>query len=88
MRAMAIAVFFAFGTAVGGVAGPALFGVLIERGDRVEVMWGYMLAAGLMLLGAGTAWWLGFRAEGRPLEAVAAPLSAAPAAEGGAGPRS
>ena len=29
MRAMAIAVFYAFGTAVGGIAAPALFGALI-----------------------------------------------------------
>jgi MFS family permease len=77
MRAIAIAVFFAFGTAVGGVAGPALFGVLIEGGDRRDVMAGYLLASALMILGAVTAWWLGFRAEGQPLEAVARPLSSA-----------
>jgi MFS family permease len=77
MRAMAIAVFFAFGTAVGGVAGPALFGVLIEGGDRRDVMAGYLLAAALMLIGAATAWRLGLRAEGQPLESVARPLSAA-----------
>ncbi len=75
MRALAIAVFFAFGTAVGGVAGPALFGVLIEGGDRHDVMLGYMLAAALMLVGAVTAWFLGLRAEGQPLEQVARPLS-------------
>jgi len=78
IRAMAIALFFAFGTAIGGVAGPALFGALIEGGARDDIMLGYLLAAALMLLGAVTAWKLGFKAEGRALEAVTRPLSAAP----------
>ena len=34
MRAMAIALFYAIGTAAGGVIGPALFGWLIESGQR------------------------------------------------------
>ena len=34
VRAVAIALFYAFGTGVGGVAGPALFGALIETGAR------------------------------------------------------
>ena len=79
IRAMAIALFFAFGTAIGGVAGPALFGALIEGGQRGDIMWGYLLAAALMLIGAGVAWRLGFDAEGRSLEAVTQPLSAVPA---------
>jgi MFS family permease len=78
IRAMAIAVFFAFGTAIGGVAGPALFGVLIEGGSRTDIMGGYLLAAALMLLGAVVAWRLGFAAERRPLESVTQPLSAVP----------
>ena len=37
MRAIAIALFYAFGTGVGGVAGPALFGALIDTGStRVD----------------------------------------------------
>ena len=32
VRAIAIAIFYAFGTAVGGVAGPAVFGALIQTG--------------------------------------------------------
>src|SRR5579871_7061654 len=35
VRALAIALFYAIGTAIGGVAGPALFGVLIDTGSRV-----------------------------------------------------
>ncbi|WP_424811964.1 MFS transporter [Roseococcus sp. YIM B11640] len=75
MRAMAIALFYAFGTLVGGVAGPALFGHLIEGGQRTDIMWGYLLGAALMLIAAATEWKLGFAAEGRSLEEVARPLS-------------
>ncbi len=75
VRAVAIALFYAFGTLVGGVAGPALFGVLIQGGSRVALMWGYELGAGLMLLGAAVAWALAVAAERRPLEAVAPPLA-------------
>jgi MFS family permease len=76
MRAMAIALFFAIGTLVGGVSGPTIFGALIETGDRASIMWGYMAAAALMLVAAATEWRIGFAAEGKPLEEVAAPLSA------------
>ncbi|MCO6416924.1 MFS transporter [Siccirubricoccus sp. KC 17139] len=77
MRAMAIALFYALGTAMGGVVGPALFGWLIEGGERFDILWGYLLAAALMLLAAATEWRLGFAAEGRSLEDVAPPLSRA-----------
>jgi len=40
---MAIAVFFALGTAAGGVAAPWLFGVLIGTGSRESVFLGYAL---------------------------------------------
>ncbi|HYZ33437.1 MAG TPA: MFS transporter [Crenalkalicoccus sp.] len=76
MRALAIALFYAFGTAAGGVVGPALFGSLIESGERVNILYGYLAAAALMLVAAVTEWRLGFAAEGKPLEAVATPLSA------------
>ncbi|WP_073135675.1 MFS transporter [Muricoccus roseus] len=75
MRAMGIALFYAFGTLVGGVVGPALFGALIEGGQRTDIMWGYLLGAALMLVAAGTEWKLGFAAEGKSLEDVARPLS-------------
>ncbi|MDO9707985.1 MFS transporter [Paracraurococcus lichenis] len=76
MRAMAIALFYAIGTAAGGVVGPPLFGWLIEGGQRTDILWGYLLAAALMLVAALTEWRLGFAAEGKPLEQVSAPLSA------------
>src|SRR3954471_18859161 len=76
MRAMAIALFYAIGTAVGGVVGRTLCGWLIESGDRSHIMWGYLAAAALMLVAAATEWRLGFAAEGRPPGAGSTPLSA------------
>jgi MFS family permease len=77
MRAIAIALFYAFGTALGGIAGPAIFGALIETGSRADLFWGYALGGGLMLAAAGMAAWLGVDAAGRSLEEVAVPLSTA-----------
>lgn len=75
IRAVTISLFYAFGTLVGGVAGPALFGALIDSGEAGQVMWGYLLGGGLMLMAAVFARVLGLRAERRPLEEVAPPLS-------------
>jgi MFS family permease len=83
MRAMAIALFYAIGIAMGGAVGPALFGWLIEGGERDDLMWGYLGAAALMLVAAATEWRLGFAAEGKSLEEVSAPLSARQAAGNG-----
>jgi MFS family permease len=74
-RAMTIGLFYAFGTAIGGIGGPALFGALIESGQRVQILSGYVLGGGLMLLAAIVTIFLGVRAERRPLEDVARPLS-------------
>jgi MFS family permease len=75
VRALAIAIFYALGTGLGGVVAPALFGVLIESGSRQSVLLGYLLACALMALAAVLALWLGERTEGRSLEDVAPPLS-------------
>jgi MFS family permease len=77
MRAVAIALFYAFGTAVGGVAGPVVFGALIQAGGRVPILFGYLLGGGLMVVAAGVEAWLGVSAERRSLEDVAPPLSRA-----------
>jgi MFS family permease len=77
IRALAIAVFYAIGTGVGGVAAPALFGVLIDTGSRASVFTGYLLGAALMIAAAGIAGWFCIAAERRPLEMVARPLSTA-----------
>jgi MFS family permease len=76
-RAMAIALFYAIGTALGGIAGPAIFGALIENGARDRLMWGYAFGGALMLLAAGVELLIGVAAECRPLESVAPPLSQA-----------
>ncbi len=77
MRAIAIGIFYALGTGIGGVAAPAFFGALVAQGNRGEIFWGYALGAMLMLVAAGFTLKLGVAAERRPLEAVALPLSAA-----------
>jgi len=77
MRARAIALFYALGTAVGGIAGPWLFGTLIGTGERSSIAWGYAFGATLMLIAAATELILGVSAERRALEDVATPLSSA-----------
>jgi MFS family permease len=76
MRALAIALFYAIGTAVGGLVAPALFGHLIETGGPGNLFWGYMLGSGLMMAAAAVEWWLGVDTEQKSLEDVATPLSA------------
>ena len=75
LRALAIAVFYALGTAAGGVAAPWLFGALIGTGERIAVFGGYTFGAALMLIAAVVEWRLGVNAERVSLESVAAPLS-------------
>jgi MFS family permease len=74
-RAVTISLFYAFGTLLGGVGGPALFGALIDSGARDQIMWGYMLGGGLMLSAAVVELFLGVAAERKPLEEVSPPLS-------------
>ncbi|HEX5318777.1 MAG TPA: MFS transporter [Stellaceae bacterium] len=76
-RALAIAFFYAVGTACGGIASPALFGALVASGERGAVFLGYLFGAVLMVAAAAVAWCLGLNAERQPLESVARPLSAA-----------
>jgi MFS family permease len=74
-RALAIAVFYAAGTAVGGIAAPWLFGTLIGTGSRWNLFFGYCGAALLMLAAAVMELRFGVDAEGRSLEQIADPLS-------------
>ncbi|WP_024659041.1 MFS transporter [Pseudomonas syringae USA007] len=77
IRALAIAVFYAFGTGLGGMIGPTLFGALIDTGERSNVFIGYLIGAGLMLLAALVQSIWGAAAERKSLEEVARPLSQA-----------
>lgn len=74
IRAMAIAFFFIVAQAAGIVA-PWLYGMLIET-SAASIFYGYLLGAGLMLVGALVELFLGVKAEGRSLESIATPLSA------------
>jgi MFS family permease len=74
-RALAIASFYAIGTAIGGVASPWLFGSLVGTGDRGQVFLGYLLGAGLMVGAALVELAIGINAERQPLESVARPIS-------------
>jgi MFS family permease len=75
IRALTIALFYAFGTGLGGVVAPWFFGLLIESGSRDNVLMGYLLGSALMALAALVAWRLAPRSERRPLEDIARPLS-------------
>jgi MFS family permease len=75
MRALVIALFYAFGTLLGGVAGPALFGALIADGSRDGILAGYLLGGLLMIGAAIVELVIGVAAEGRSLEDLAPPLS-------------
>ncbi len=75
IRGLAIAIFYACGTLVGGVGAPALFGALTETGSRLMLFWGYMAGAALMVGAALIEWTHGVAAERKPLESVTAPLS-------------
>ena len=78
-RALAIAFFYAAGTAIGGISGPLLFGQLIESGQRGEVMWSFLIGAAVMAIAGLVELWLGVNAEQRPLEELALPLTVADA---------
>jgi MFS family permease len=71
LRGMAIALFFAVGTAVGGVAAPTLFGALIQTGNRHAVFVGYLVGGLLMILASVAAVVLGVDAERKSLEQIA-----------------
>jgi len=75
IRALAIAFFYAIGTAVGGVVGPLLFGALISTGSRGSVAVGYFIGAALMIGAAAMEALWGVAAERKPLETVSRPLS-------------
>ncbi|HEX3294800.1 MAG TPA: MFS transporter [Solirubrobacterales bacterium] len=85
-RALAIALFFAVGTATGGIVGPELFGQFIDSGNVDLVALGFFIGAAVMLIGGVTEIFLGVRAEQQSLENIARPLTAeeadAAAAEG------
>ena len=71
IRASALAVFYGFGTLIAGVAGPAIYGALLNKGNRLPIFWGFMASAAAMILaGILQAVW-GASVEGKSLEDIA-----------------
>jgi MFS family permease len=75
-RAMAIAFFYAIGTAIGGITGPQLFSRLIASGDDGQVALAFAIGAVLMIAGGIVALVYGVAAERQSLENIAKPLTA------------
>ncbi|GAB3590666.1 MFS transporter [Angustibacter peucedani] len=76
VRAKAIAVFFAIAQTFGAI-GPVFYGHLIGEGeDPGKLFIGYLIGAGVMVVGGLVEVFLGIDAEGKSLEDVATPLSA------------
>jgi MFS family permease len=75
IRAEAIAVFFAIGS-IAGALGPVFYGALIGNGSsRTGLFVGYLIGAGIMLIGGLVEVFLGVQAAGKSLEQVTKPLT-------------
>jgi MFS family permease len=82
-RALALAFFYAIGTAVGGISGPLLFGHLIATSVKGQVAIGFYIGAAVMAIGGIAELLFGVKAAGRQLEDIAEPLTAVEAEPGG-----
>jgi hypothetical protein len=76
IRALAIAFFYAIGTAIGGITGPLVFQKLGESGDVSQVMLAYLIGAAVMVVGGVAELIVGVRAEQQTLEDIAKPITA------------
>jgi MFS family permease len=77
IRSEAIAVFFTIGTIFGAI-GPAFYGALIGDGSsRTGLFIGYLVGAGITILGGVVELLIGINAEGKSLEDITKPLTAA-----------
>jgi MFS family permease len=83
-RALAIAFFYAVGTAAGGITGPLVFSSLTSSGVVGDTVLAFCIGAGLMTAAGLVAAFFAVPAERRSLEDIAAPLTSA-AASGGTG---
>ena len=80
-RALAIAFFYAIGTAAGGISGPLLFANLIKTGKVGDTALAFAIGAALMIAAGLVASVLGVKAEQKSLEDIATPLTAEEADE-------
>jgi len=74
LRAQAIAVFFAIAQCFGAL-GPTIYGGFVASGKPSELMIGYLIGAGVMVVGAIAEIIFGVKAERTSLEDIANPLS-------------
>jgi MFS family permease len=72
-RALAIAFFYAIGTAAGGISGPLLFANLIKTGKVGDTALAFAIGAALMIAAGLVASVLGVKAEQKSLEDIATP---------------
>ncbi|MFJ9054866.1 MFS transporter [Streptomyces sp. NPDC102409] len=75
-RAMAIAFFYAVGTAAGGITGPLVFADLTASGVPGDTALAFCIGAALMVVAGVVALFFAVAAEGKSLEDIATPLSA------------
>ena len=75
-RALAIAFFYAVGTAVGGISGPLLFAELVGTGEVGDTVVAFSVGAALMIAAGLVELVLGVKAERQSLEDIATPLTA------------
>jgi MFS family permease len=75
-RAMAIAFFYAIGTAVGGITGPQVFSRMVESGETSKVAIAFSIGAVLMIVAGIVAVFFAVKAERESLENIAKPLTA------------
>lgn len=85
-RALAIAFFYAIGTAAGGITGPLIFSDLTRSGVVADTALAFSIGAALMVAAGLVAAFLAIPAEQRSLEDIAEPLSARAAAASAHGP--
>jgi MFS family permease len=85
-RALAIAFFYAIGTAAGGITGPLLFAHLVGSGKVGDTVVAFVVGAVLMILAGLVELVLGVRAERQSLEDLATPLSAVSPEDSSSGP--
>ncbi len=82
-RALAIAFFYAVGTAAGGISGPLVFSSLVSTGKVSDTVTAFVIGAALMTAAGLVEVFLGVKAERRSLEDIAQPLTEAEAEDGG-----
>ncbi|MBV8232779.1 MAG: hypothetical protein JO329_22585, partial [Planctomycetaceae bacterium] len=77
LRGMAIALFYAIGTGIGGPAASWLFGRLIDMRSRIYIFYGNLIGSAVLLAAVVVVVLFGVKAERTALEQIADPLSKA-----------